>query len=180
MANNKLEKLQKRLADLKVEIRELTPKLANMRRVPRYDPGYSEARIHNLSRDLEKLQEQESKAYEEYNAFIDSPEYRKATGELVQRLSVMINDLNADAQQAKTRLFELRNSAPAKILAGDDPLVMAGEILAIREQLEATGEALSLVKMAMTLIKKPPQVDKLRELSKGELSRWKDYMPEQF
>jgi chromosome segregation ATPase len=177
----KKEKLEKKLQDVRAEIQELAIKLGAELRIPRTDrQNYSEARIHNLSLDLDKLSEKEDEAVKEYRAFISSDGYRNAVAEQVARMTTVINDLHQDAAQLKERLFELRNAAPGQILAGDDPLVIAGEVLAVREQLEATGEALSLAKLAIRTITKPPQVDRPHEPGKGELARFKEYLPDHF
>jgi hypothetical protein len=178
--DKKMRKLEKKLQDIRAEISALAPKLARMQRTPRYDASYSEAKCHNWQVDLGKLQEREAEAIAEYNAFISSDGYRAAVDEQVARMTVIINDLNADALEAKNRLFELRNGAPGQILEGSDPLTLAGEVLVVREQLEAIGEALGLAKLAMRSIKQPPQIDAPRELSKGEAARYKEYLPEHF
>jgi hypothetical protein len=176
----KKEKLEKNIRDIQGQIKELAPKLALMQRTPRYDASYSEAKAHNWQIDLDQLKDKEAKALEQYYQYLDSDDYRKAAREQLDRLTAVMTGLNEDAAALKARLFEIRNISVAKIVAGDDPLVLAGEIMVIREEMEAIGEAAGLTKLALKAIKRPPQIDKPLELSKGEASRYKDYVPEHF
>ena len=173
---SKKEKLEKKMQDNDAAIRKLVVELTGLRSLAHYDPKYSEAKVHNLGVDLSQLEEKQDKLINEYHDYLASDEYRLAARQQVEQLTGMLNDLNAGAAELKTRLFELRNAAPAKIIAGDDPTALAVEIIAVREQMDIVSEALAQVKQAFRLVKRPPQVDAPRELVKGEAVRYRDWL----
>ena len=170
---NTMEKLEKKMQENDASIRKLVVELSGLRSLAHYDPGYSEAKVHNLGRDLQKLEEKQDQLKREYHDYLASAEYRKESGAQLAQLSALMTDLNATASELKQRLFDLRNAAPAKILNGQDPGALAREILNLQREQEELSISLVLTKMTFNLIKRPPQVDKPYEPTSVDNERYK-------
>jgi DNA repair exonuclease SbcCD ATPase subunit len=150
---NQIEKLDKKITEVKGELRELGSKIGMMNHTPRYDQSYSSAKLDNWSRDQAKLQEKLDGLQSELAAVKADPKFvadKEAHRiEIRRRLEV----LRAEYDQAAKDFNRWRAESVAGIAeASGDPLKLAIASREKKEKLDLLSAAILLAQDALKVL----------------------------
>jgi len=149
---NQFEKLEKKISETQRELREVNTKIGGMAHTPKYDPSYSESKLHNWKQDAGKLQERLDGFYSDLAAAKADPKY--VAGQEAKRLAVRqrLDSLRAEHATAAADFNSWRAHTAIAIVDGEDPAKLAAKEKAARERLDLLGASIVMCQDALKLL----------------------------
>jgi DNA repair exonuclease SbcCD ATPase subunit len=151
---NEREKLEKKLSELAEEKLEVTKKLGAMAHTPKYEPSYSSAKLENWKKDVERLEESETKVHGQLEELIHSDAYQKKVAEKTEELVTKRTALKGEEEKVKNALTQKRYGAVQSILEGAEPVKYVSGLVELEEKYEVLSRAIQYVQDAITKVQK--------------------------
>jgi DNA repair exonuclease SbcCD ATPase subunit len=153
------------LQQVREELREVQVKRSGLTVLSHQDPNWSEAKVHNLTMDIDKLAEKEAKLLEDLAEIKNSEAFLKEMVSAETILDKANQKLQGDLKVAEEKLQQLRFGIAGKILEGGDPFKLSAEMFAAKDTVEVMRNGLEAISQAYRVLVSIGEVDYIRPVA---------------
>lgn len=152
-----IEALEKKIADLREERKQLEVLYGQMTHTPERAETYSKVKLVNWGKDIDRLREKEDELQAEIDRIKGDPKHQAEQQALIYRLAAARNELNDQLTAAKRKFDDLRYANSDHLAKHPDSktaLERAIELHELHETIDRLTEAAAICNGAIVAVEK--------------------------